>query len=182
MSPLHPREALFDAGEPAVPDLPVCDHYAGVEPRMSKSLELQAEMGPVFDVTLDNEDGAPVGGEAEHAHLVSELALAAEPGARVAVRVHAVDHPAFEADVATVVGRAGHRWCHVMVPKVESVADVERLRADLQLAAGGSGGVVGEIEKTAIEEFQGSQYSGYGIGTRLEFLLAKRTLRDRARF
>ena len=76
---------------------------------MRKSLQLQAEMAAefgacVFDVTLDCEDGAPVGGEAEHAALVSELALAAPPGARVAVRVHAVDHPAFEADVATVVG------------------------------------------------------------------------------
>ena len=30
---------------------------------MRKSLELQAELGPVFDVTLDGEDGAPVGGE-----------------------------------------------------------------------------------------------------------------------
>ena len=28
------------------------------------------------------------------------------------------------------------------------------------------GGVVGEIEKTTIEEFQGIEYSGYGIGTR----------------
>ena len=28
------------------------------------------------------------------------------------------------------------------------------------------GGVVGEIEKTAIEEFQGTEYSGYGIGSR----------------
>jgi acetylornithine deacetylase/succinyl-diaminopimelate desuccinylase-like protein len=28
------------------------------------------------------------------------------------------------------------------------------------------GGVVGEIEKTTIEEFQGAEYSGYGIGSR----------------
>src|SRR5262249_20549317 len=28
------------------------------------------------------------------------------------------------------------------------------------------GGVVGEIEKTAVEEFRGIEYSGYGIGTR----------------
>ena len=40
----------------------------------------------VFDVTLDCEDGAPVGGEAEHAALVAELALAAAPGMRVGVR------------------------------------------------------------------------------------------------
>jgi len=121
---MHPRDALFEAQE-QLPALPVCDHYAGVEVRMRKSLELQAELGPVFDVTLDAEDGAPVGGEAEHAALVVELALAAAPEARVGVRVHPVDHPAFEADVATIAGKAGARLSHLMVPKVESVADVE---------------------------------------------------------
>jgi acetylornithine deacetylase/succinyl-diaminopimelate desuccinylase-like protein len=40
-------------------------------------------------------------------------------------------------------------------------------KADIRLAGDISfGGVVGEIEKTAIEEFQGVEYSGYGIGTR----------------
>lgn len=106
---------------------------------MRKSLALQAELTAefgacVFDVTLDCEDGAPVGGEAEHAALVTELALSAPAGARVAVRVHPVDHPAFEADVAQIVGRAGARLCHVMLPKVESVADVERAVALLDTA------------------------------------------------
>ena len=36
-----------------------------------------------------------------------------------------------------------------------------RLRGDISF-----GGVVGEIEKTDIEEFQGSSYSGYGIGSK----------------
>jgi citrate lyase subunit beta/citryl-CoA lyase len=80
----------------------------------------------VFDVTLDCEDGAPVGGEADHAALVVELALGAAPQARVAARVHPVDHLAFAADVATIAGRAGQRLCHIMVPKVESVDDVDR--------------------------------------------------------
>lgn len=109
---------------------------------MRKSLQLQAELTSefgtcVFDVTLDCEDGAPVGGEAEHAALVTELALGAPAGARVAARVHPVDHPHFEADVATIAGRAGARLCHLMVPKVESVADVERAVAALD-AAGAS--------------------------------------------
>ena len=109
---------------------------------MKKSLALQADMFEefgtcVFDVTLDCEDGAPVGGEAEHALLVTELALAAAPQARVAVRVHAVDHPAFDADVATIAGGAGQRLAHLMVPKVESVADVQRAAAALD-AAGAS--------------------------------------------
>ena len=122
--------------------LPVCDHYSGVEVRMRKSLQLQAEMTQefgtcVFDVTLDCEDGAPVGGEAQHAALVTELALAhtdAHPDARVAVRVHPVDHPSFDADVAHIAGRAGHRLAHIMVPKVESVQDVLRAAAALDAA------------------------------------------------
>ena len=41
------------------------------------------------------------------------------------------------------------------------------VKAGVKLAGDISfGGVVGEIEKTAIEEFQGIEYSGYGIGTR----------------
>jgi citrate lyase subunit beta/citryl-CoA lyase len=125
----HPRDVLRDAQAAGV-RIPVCDHYSGVEARMRKSLQLQAEMTQefgtcVFDVTLDCEDGAPVGGEAEHAVLVTELALAAEPQARVAVRVHPVDHASFEADVAAIAGRAAHRLVHLMVPKVESVQDVE---------------------------------------------------------
>jgi citrate lyase subunit beta/citryl-CoA lyase len=126
----HPRDVLLGA-QAAVLALPVCDHYSGVEVRMRKSLQLQAEMTQefgtcVFDVTLDCEDGAPVGGEAEHAALVTELALNAAPEARVAVRVHPVDHPSFAADMATIAGKAGHRLTHIMVPKVESVRDVEQ--------------------------------------------------------
>ena len=138
---LHPRDVLMGAQAGSV-QLPVCDHYSGVEVRMRKSLQLQAEMTQeygtcVFDVTLDCEDGAPVGGEAEHAALVTELALATtdvRPDARVAVRVHPVDHPHFDADVASIAGRAGHRLVHLMVPKVESVQDVERAVSALDAA------------------------------------------------
>ena len=134
----HPRDVLLGSQAGSV-QLPVCDHYSGVEVRMRKSLQLQAEMAQefgtcVFDVTLDCEDGAPVGGEAEHAALVTEMALAAAPDARVAVRVHPVDHPHFEADVAHIAGRAGQRLVHLMVPKVETVQDVERAAKALDAA------------------------------------------------
>ena len=135
---VHPRDVLLGAQAGAV-QLPVCDHYSGVEMRMRKSLQLQAEMTQefgtcVFDVSLDCEDGAPVGGEPEHAELVIDLALHAAPEARVAVRVHPVDHPSFEADMAAIAGKAGHRLTHIMVPKVESVADVIRAEQALQHA------------------------------------------------
>ena len=59
---LHPRSVLL-AAQASRGMLPVCDHYSGVEARMRKSLQLQAEMTEefgacVFDVTLDCEDGA----------------------------------------------------------------------------------------------------------------------------
>ena len=133
----HPRDVLLGA-QAATVFLPVCDHYSGVEARMRKSLQLQADMmeefgACVFDVTLDCEDGAPVGGEAEHAAMVVALALLTRDQARVAVRVHAVDHPAFEADMAMIAGRLSRKLSHIMIPKVESLADV--LRAEQALHA-----------------------------------------------
>jgi len=139
---MHPREVLLGAQAGAV-TLPVCDHYSGVEVRMRKSLALQADYlarcgACVFDVTLDCEDGAPAGGEAEHAALVTELVggvpTAGPHGQRVGVRVHAVGHPAFEAEVATIVGQVGGRLAYLMLPKVESVADVDAALAAITAA------------------------------------------------
>lgn len=151
---LSPRDILLGA-QAAAGFLPVCDHYSGVEVRMRKSLQLQAEMiaefgACVFDVSLDCEDGAPVGGERDHAQMVVALAKEAQEAARkaalpaaprVAVRVHPVDHAAFEADVAAIVGDAGKALCHLMIPKVETVADVERAVAAIDGAARSAGRV-----------------------------------------
>jgi citrate lyase subunit beta / citryl-CoA lyase len=137
----HPREVLLGA-QAQTGFLPVCDHYSGVEVRMRKSLALQAEMTEefgacVFDVTFDCEDGAPVGGEAEHAALVVALASLASDKARIAVRIHPVGHHAFEQDVATIAGKAGKKLCHIMIPKVESVQDVEVACKALDAAGAG---------------------------------------------
>jgi citrate lyase subunit beta/citryl-CoA lyase len=81
-----------------------------------------------------------VGGEAEHAALVTELLLgldvhdAVKP--RVGVRVHPIDHPSFEADVQAIVGAAASRLAYVMLPKTESLADVQRAVAALDAAGG----------------------------------------------
>jgi citrate lyase subunit beta / citryl-CoA lyase len=122
----HPRAALFDADEPAPPALPVCDHYAGVESRMTKSLALQAELGPVFDVTLDTEDGARIGGEAEHAQLIASMLAGADNRfGRVGVRLLPVHHPKFE-EVASLVLAAARAPAYLMLPKPRHVADVQR--------------------------------------------------------
>lgn len=141
VSMTHPRDILLGA-QAAKVFLPVCDHYSGVEARMRKSLQLQAEMIEefgvcVFDVTLDCEDGAPVGGEADHAAMVVALATLAPDKARVAVRVHAVDHPAFESDMALIAGKLSRQLSHIMIPKVESIEDV--IKAEQALLAASAG-------------------------------------------
>jgi citrate lyase subunit beta/citryl-CoA lyase len=132
---LHPRQALFGAGD-MPPELPVCDHYAGVEARMRKALELQGELGPAFDVTLDNEDGAPLGGEIEHAHLVAALLASAENRfGRVGVRLLPLGHARF-GDVLEVVLRAAKAPAYLMLPKPEGLADVEQAAQAVDGAGG----------------------------------------------
>jgi citrate lyase subunit beta/citryl-CoA lyase len=107
---------------------------------MRKSLQLQAELGPVFDVTLDGEDGAPVGGELEHAQLMSELVNStANRFDRVGIRLQPVDHPAFDAVVAQVVRHAGTRLAHLMLPKPHGVGDLQRAVAAIDAAARDAG-------------------------------------------
>ena len=128
--------------------LPVCDHYSGTPDRMRKSLALQADMTQefgrcVFDVTLDCEDGAPVGGELEQAHRVAALALeqaSISSGGRrlnrVGARVHPLEHPAFASDVQAIMGTAAAALDYLMLPKVESVADVDAALAAIDQADG----------------------------------------------
>ena len=132
---VHPRDALFEPSEPAAPPLPVCDHYAGVEVRMRKALALQAELGPVFDVTLDAEDGAAVGGEVEHAHLIAELVAGTDNRfGRVGARVHPVVHPAFSQEVDLLIRRCGQRLAYLMLPKPEGLHDVLRAVSEIDHA------------------------------------------------
>jgi len=152
---ISPREALFEAGD-LPPALPVCDHYAGVEARMRKSLELQAELGPVFDITLDSEDGAPVGGEVEHAALIAELVMSpANRFGRVGARVQPVGHARFDEVVELLVQRAGTRLAYLMLPKPNSLADVQRA-ADALDAASRSAGLERAIPLHALVETHGA--------------------------
>lgn len=97
---------------------------------MRKSMQMQndlaAELGTaVFDVTLDAEDGAPLGNEREHAQMIAELASSSlNQHGRVGARVHPVQHDAFSQDLEIMLGSAGDKLAYIMVPKPESLVDV----------------------------------------------------------
>ena len=124
---MQASQVLFQ-GEALPRALPVCDHYAGTEVRVRKALTLQAELGPVFDITFDCEDGAPVGKEAEHAQLVSDILLSSDNRFnRVGVRIHDPSHPCWKADVATLITQAGKKIAFVMIPKVVSAEQTQTI-------------------------------------------------------
>ena len=89
---------------------------------MKKSLQLQAELSAefgacVFDVTLDCEDGAPVGGEAEHAAMV------------VAQRIHATLATGHALDCQVSIGLTSWTGPHDTLDAMLSRADAALYRA-----------------------------------------------------
>jgi len=124
---LQPHQALFGGdAQPFV--LPVCDHYAGNERFLLKALAYQAQLGPLFDITADCEDGAPVGREREHAQMVaSVIASAANRFGRVGIRIHDISHPHWQKDLEIILPLAGTRVAYVTLPKVRGLATVEAM-------------------------------------------------------
>jgi citrate lyase subunit beta / citryl-CoA lyase len=120
---LHPADALYAGGKP-FPVLAACEHYAGSEKLIRKSLDLQNELGPIFDITADCEDGAPAGFELAHATMIA--ALINDPANRhdrLGARVHDVRHPLWRDELEAIVGQAGKRVAYVVFPKPECADD-----------------------------------------------------------
>jgi citrate lyase subunit beta/citryl-CoA lyase len=121
----HPSTVLF-AGEAAFPVLPAVDHYAGSEKLMKKALQLQKELGPIFDITCDCEDGAVAGAEREHAEMVAAIIMSDDNRFnRVGARVHDVTHAHWRQDLEILVRGAGSRLPFITLPKPCSVGDVQ---------------------------------------------------------
>jgi citrate lyase subunit beta/citryl-CoA lyase len=123
---MHPSQILFH-GDILPKVLPSCDHYAGSEPLMRKSMALQQELGPLFDITLDCEDGAAAGNEEQHARMVGTL-IASEDNRfkRIGARVHDVGSAFFERDCAIICQAAAANLSYLALPKAESLSDVMR--------------------------------------------------------
>lgn len=135
---LHPADVLYSGGRP-FPDLPACEHYAGSEKLLTKALAIQSQLAvdgrPVFDVTGDCEDGAPAGGERDHAEMIADLILGADNRFdRFGVRIHDVRHPAWREELDLLVAKSGRRMAYLVLPKPESADDVRQQIAALDEA------------------------------------------------
>ena len=120
---MHPSEVLFQGKrQPLL--LAACDHYAGSEKLMRRSVALQQELGPLFDITFDCEDGASAGAEEAQARLVAALLQDdSNQFNRIGARVHDVGSSFFAQDVEIICGAAA-KLAYLVLPKVNSVQEV----------------------------------------------------------
>lgn len=124
---LHPADVLYQGlgNSRPFPALNACEHYAGSPKLIDKALALQAEMGPVFDITADCEDGAPAGEESAHAAMVAKRIMSeANRFNRVGARIHDITHPHWRDDLEIIIGTAGERIAYIVLPKVRGMDDV----------------------------------------------------------
>ena len=131
----HPREALF-AGEKPLAQIPACEHFSGSEKLIIKALDLQAKMGPIFDITCDCEDGAAAGQEKQHAEMIVELLNSPRNTfAAAGVRIHDYTHPHWKQDVEIVVGGTGKSLAYVTIPKCTSATQAAEMIGFIQAVA-----------------------------------------------
>lgn len=132
MTAPHPKQVLFQ-GEKSLPVRSACEHFAGVEKRIAKALQIQAERKGDFDVTADCEDGAPAGREVDHMEMViAQICSPANQYDRLGVRIHSWDHPSWHHDLDQLVPAAGNRLAYVTIPKATAAHQVAEMIETLQ--------------------------------------------------
>ena len=123
----HPASVLYQGRNNTrpLPSLAACEHYAGSEKLIGKALSLQAELGPIFDLTCDCEDGAPTGRELQHAEMIANCIMdSANRYGRAGARIHDITDTHWQDELETIVRIAGTRLAYLVLPKVNGVDDV----------------------------------------------------------
>ncbi|WP_371187312.1 CoA ester lyase [Thalassotalea maritima] len=129
---VHPNDALFDAEKPFAV-IPSCEHFAGSEKLISKAMQMQQQLGPVFDITCDCEDGAATGSEQQHAEMVARL-IASDDNqfAMMGVRIHDYTHAHWRQDLQILIPACGHKVAYITLPKCTTAAQIKEMVAYIQ--------------------------------------------------
>jgi citrate lyase subunit beta/citryl-CoA lyase len=119
------------------PALAPCEHIAGNERFITKALAIQRQMvgtngTPLFDITLDLEDGAAVGQEDALARCFRDiLASSDNTFQRCGVRIHALDSPHYLHDLTILIDGAASQIAYITVPKVRDAAQIRTLTTQI---------------------------------------------------
>lgn len=136
MSALHPDQVLLQGSGQDTAAPSCCEHYAGDEKKLRKAFALQRELSGAFDVTADLEDGAASGQEEPTARLLAGILAEPRPQGHLAgCRVHPVDHPAFDQDVALLLAAKPAQLAYITIPKLTGMAQLQHALGVLDSAA-----------------------------------------------
>lgn len=139
MTKIHPEQALFD-GEKAFPTIPSCEHFAGSERLIGKAFQLQDQLGPIFDITCDCEDGAAAGQERVHAEMVARMIASPENKFKQAgARIHDPSHHHWRQDVDIILAGCGRNIAYITVPKSTSIGQLADVLAYIREGCTGRG-------------------------------------------
>lgn len=123
---------LFSEGAP-LSSIPVCDHYAGSEKLVCKSVNLQRELGALFDITCDLEDGAVAGdGEELKRSFLAIIASDQNPFNQIGLRVRDYASGLWRNDITDAIRAAGDRLSHLTFPKAIAAWQIEEVVAHIR--------------------------------------------------
>ncbi len=127
---------LFPEGR-SMQVIPTCDHYAGSEKLILKSIEIQSALQGTFDITCDLEDGAAVGDEELLRKRVCEIVGSTlNEHQRIGVRLHDFESDHFWPDLGEVVRNVGEVVSHITVPKVNGFAQAKDIVSSIHQSCG----------------------------------------------
>ena len=105
-----------------LPVISCCEHFAGSEVLIKKSLQLRKDSGINFDITCDCEDGAELGRENQQIEMIVCLidSLQTNQG-RTGIRVHPPDSPFFHSEVSKSINAVGNHLSYITIPKIRDL-------------------------------------------------------------
>lgn len=115
---------------PLLPNLAPCEHIAGNEKFILKAFGIQDQYisgsgRSLVDITLDLEDGAPVGNEDALRSLCARLLTSSSNRFKQAgVRIHAPESEHCARDIEQLISEAGRELAYITIPKVKGIRDV----------------------------------------------------------
>jgi citrate lyase subunit beta/citryl-CoA lyase len=103
-------------------------------------LNLQDDLGPVFDITCDCEDGAAAGQEKDHAEMIVRVLNSDQNKHKMAgVRIHDYTHSAWKQDIEIIVKGIGELVSYITIPKSTTVEQVKEMVGYVKNQAKASG-------------------------------------------
>jgi len=130
----------------------VCDHYAGNQKFVDKALVYRERLGPIFDITIDLEDGAALSEiqqaatwaknqltaiDNDQAHNTSHRAEHGQDSqcgvGKFGIRLHPYASSAFAKELDILLAQPLPALAYVMLPKAESAQQVQAAKESITL-------------------------------------------------